>query len=280
MKILLVSGKCLSNTDSSKYCEFIKELVNADIFKTNEDKIAYVFPGDSSEINIKAERLINFAVKSVGDKSLQIPDLNPLAVREIYNFFVDFNADIVVSFDSGFLGLMSQVWAIRKKVPYALYTTNSIEDFKTKTSRFLKGIFMNTGLSSEFLNNFYHNCTAIFVSDEYNSEKLQNIAYMGKIILVKENPSKKVFQKFIYNELESLIKSQPRYIKSTIFKKIIDRIPFNPFSSNEHKINSRKNLNIGTLIFAGGAVLTSIIAFTTWKNLNRIKEKITKKETK
>ena len=77
-----------------------------------------------------------------------------------------------------------------------------------------------------------------------------------------------------------MIKSQPRYIKSTIFKKIIDRIPFNPFSSNEHKINSRKNLNIGTLIFAGGAVLTSIIAFTTWKNLNRIKEKITKKETK
>lgn len=280
MKILLVSGKCLSNTDSSKYCEFIKELVNADLFKNSNDKIAYIFPGDSSEINIKEERLINFAVNSVGDRSVQIPDLNPMAMKDIYNFLVDFNADIVVSFDSGFLGLLSQIWAIRKKVPYALYSTNSIENFKTKTSRFLRGILMNTGLSGEFSSNFYHNCTAIFVVDEYNSRKLQDISFKGKIILIDESLSKTKFQEIICNELKSLIKSQTRYIKSNIFKKIIDRIPFNPFSSREHKKNAKKNLNIGTLIFAGGAVLTSIIAFSTWKNLKRIKEKISKKDTK
>ena len=280
MKILLVSGKCLSNKDSSKYYEFVKELVYSDIFKNSDDKIAYIFPGDSSEINIKDERLISFAVNSVGDNSVQIPDLTPMAMKDIYNFFVDFNADVVVSFDSGFLGLLSQIWAIRKKVPYALYNTNSIEDFRTKKSRFLRGILMNTGLSGEFLSNFYHNCTAIFVGDEYNSRKLQDISFMGKILLIDESLSKSKFQGIIYNQLRFLIRSQPRYIKSSIFKKIFDRIPFNPFSNKENKKNAKKNLNIGTLIFAGGAVLTSIIAFTTWKNLDKIKGVFSKKDTK
>ena len=114
MKILLVSGKCLSNADRSKYCEFIKEFVNTDMFKANKDKLAYIFPSDSSEINIENEYLINFAIKSVGDRSVQIPDFNPVAINDIYNFFIDFNADIVISFDNGYLGLLSQVWAIQK----------------------------------------------------------------------------------------------------------------------------------------------------------------------
>jgi len=278
MKILLVSGKCLSNTDGSKYCEFIKELVNTDLFKANKDKLAYIFPAESSEINIENDCLINFAIKSVGDRSVQIPDLNPIAISDIYNFFIDFNADIVISFDDGFLGLISQVWAIQKKVPYALYDTRSDGEFKTKTSNFLRGIFRNTGLSGEFYSNFYHNCTAIFVSQESDFNKLNEIQYKGTIILHKKGLSKEDFQNTVIGELKSLIKSQPRYIKSTIFKKIIDRIPFNPFTNTEDNKNRTKNLNIGTLIFAGGAVLTSIIAFSTWKNFNKIKDKISKKD--
>jgi hypothetical protein len=279
MKILLVSGKCLPSTDSDKYCEFLKDLVDTDIFKINKNKLAYIFPSDTSEISIKDDRLINFAIKSVGDTSMQIPNLSPMAINDIYNFFIDFKADIVISFDEGFLGLLSQVWAIQKKVPYIYCNTNTNEEFKTKTSRFFRSIFKNTGLSDEFYSNFYHNCTAIFVFKDSNSQKLQDLSYKGTIMLIDENLSKEEYQQLIFAKFKSLISSQPKYIKSNIFRKIVNRFSFTPFSSQENIKNDKKSLNIGTLIFAGGAVLTSIIAFATWKNFNKIKEKISKKDT-
>ena len=278
MKILLVSGKCLSNTDRIKHCEFIKEFVDTAKFKTNRDKLAYIYPSDSSEISIENDYLINFAIKSVGDRSLQIPDFNPVAVNDIYNFFIDFDADIVISFDNGYLGLLSQVWAIQKKVPYALFNTSSKEEFKTKTSKFLRGVFKTTGLSGEFYSNFYHNCTAIFVLEADNLSKLQEIAYKGTAMLISNSLPKGRFQDMIYDELKTLINSQPHYIRSSIFKNIIDRFSFISFSSKDSKKEDKKNLNIGTMIFAGGAVMTSIVAFFAWKNLNKIKEKISKKD--
>jgi hypothetical protein len=140
-------------------------------------------------------------------------------------------------------------------------------------------MFENTGLSDEFYSNFYHNCTAIFVFDEANSKKLQDISYKGTIMLIDGALSKEDYQKLILNKFKSLISSQPRYIKSNIFRKIVNRFSFTSFSKKEGKKNDKKSLNVGTLIFAGGAVLTSIIAFSAWKNFNKIKGKFSKKDT-
>ena len=162
-----------------------------------------------------------------------------------------------------------------------MYFTNTNTDngFKTSTSKFLNKIFKVTGLSGEFYNNFYHNATAIFTFDKGTEKILDEIEYQGTIIKFDPNTSKDEYLLKVYQNYKSLIKAQPKYIKSNIFRKITQRFSFDRLlNGNKKAKKEQQKMNIDTLVFTGGAVLTSIIAFTAWKNFNKLKNKISKEE--
>ena len=80
-----------------------------------------------------------------------------------------------------------------------------------------------------------------------------------------------------YQKFKDIIQAQPKYLKSNIFKKILKQVNFrNVFGLEKEKQISNKNVNLSTVIFAGGAIATSLVIYTAWQGLNRIKNSIKK----
>ena len=149
MKILLITQKNNCKDKSDAKSVLLRDLEKRNYFKINRDKLAHMFLGDTSEISIQEDNLINYTVKSTGDNDVNIPNLNPVAVREIFNFFNDYNADIVNSYDDGFLGILAQVWAIQKKVPFVFTESDQKLPVKTRTSKLFQFLVKSSGIGNK-----------------------------------------------------------------------------------------------------------------------------------
>jgi len=279
MKILLITGK---QFDEKAECTIengcvLRGIVKTNLFKINKDKLAHIYPAEISEISIKNDHLINFSIKSIGNDKTQIPNLSPIAINEILSFLNDFKPDIINSYDDNYLGVLGQIWAIQKKIPFVFTHSKKDATLDTKTFKLLHTLFQGTGIGGEFIKNFYHNCTSIIITNLETKKRIEEIHYEGSIFFIDLELDVQKYLEETYKKFKKIIVMQPAYIKSNLFKKILRYVSFGKLFKIGNTSTKKRGIGIGTVLFAGGAIATSLIAYSTWKGLNIIKNKISKR---
>jgi len=260
MKILIISGNTVTSEDYKKFVHKQIELLWHDRSFTggSDNKIGILLPGERTEIFIEESGIVKFFFNSYDNGNLQIPKLTLGSINDINNFITEFRPDLIHSFDEGFLGLMSQYRAVRKKVPYilTLLPQNQIPRNGLAT-KVLSSVIRQFGFTNEFVKNYYHNCRSLITTTVPQVEMLHNIHYQGEIRCKRELDHSGYFEYY-----SDLLNKQPEYIRSKNFQDIVKYIP------EKEQIQGGIKLKPATVFFMGTAVLGSLLAYTALKGFS------------
>lgn len=274
MRILLISGTV---EGSEQYQQNISAQIE-DLKKTDPElRMGVLLPGDVSRVEITEKNIVKFQVNSRGDATLQIPKLTPAQIREINNFISEFNPDIIHSYDEGFLALIAQFWAIRKKIPFLLSLGNLIEQENSLTGSIIIKLLSPFGFNERFISNFYHNTTGIICNNEVQLEFIKKLKYQGRIF-DQLNQTKAITE--IY---KAIYLGQQEYIRSKIFSSITELIPSEGLRDSIEEIlpernqkKYQKNLGLKPLFWLGAAIVGSLVAYFGLKKNNLPEKKVEK----
>ena len=112
MRILLV-------WDISKPLKELFDLSNIKL--RSSDKLAVILPAESTRVIIDKDNIIKYEIKCIfTEKDKRIPQITPKDIDDLNIFLKEFNADLIHSFDTDVLGLITQNWAINNKIHYLL----------------------------------------------------------------------------------------------------------------------------------------------------------------
>jgi hypothetical protein len=274
MRILLINGT-VEGTD--QFQQNIASQIDR-LIKTDPDlRIGVLLPGTSSRVEISENNIVKFQVNSRGDATLQIPKLTPAQIREINNFISEFNPDIIHSHDEGFLALIAQFWAIRKKIPFLLSLGNLIEQENSLTGNIILKLLSPFGFNERFINNFYHNSTAIICNNEVQLEFIEKLNYKGRVFNQIKNhlTTAEIYQ--------TIYRGQQEYIRSPIFSSITELIPseglregIEDMLPERNQKKYQKSLGIKPLFWLGAAIVGSLVAYFGLKKNQEQDKKVEK----
>ncbi len=265
MRILLVSGNAQESEIFKKYvAPTLEGILKLEDFKNGTHKLGLVLPGKRNQIEIKDNGLINFEINSEDNQEIQIPNLTPGLVREVNGFLNEFQPDVVHSFDVGFIGVISQFFAISKKMPFILSVIPEQRVQKVGlTSKILGALLSQIGVSAEFIRNYYNNSTAL-IGRKNDLDAVLNFTYfIGTIASDTEVKEGHQLLDF-YNKL---LVNQKRYLKKKSAGK----------DSEQNKEKLIKKTGVIAFLVAGAAVAGSVFAFTALKGISKLKIKKSKK---
>lgn len=250
MRILLISG---TTQDNELFFKRLSPLIET-IKRNNDNRIGVIMPGQRTQIEMPGNTIIKYIVDSRGDSKLQIPRFTPKQINDLNNFLSEFDPDIIHSFDEGLLALLTQYFAIRKRIPFILSLGNIIDKEGTFTDKLLLKLLSPFGFNERFIGNFYHNATAIIYDNELQNEFINKIEYKGKVIKEDIND--------ICEKYKEIIRSHEQYVGSKVYSNITKYIPSEFLKDTIDDILPKKRgVSIKSLFWFLAAIFGSMITY-------------------
>jgi len=233
-----------------------------------QNDIGLLEAGNSTKVVMGDGNLVSFRIECKSNEEIDIPRLTPSQVNSIYNFISEFNPEIIHSYDEGIISLLAQFWSIRNKTPFLLSLGKLKTDRSLPSNVFLK-ILSGFGFNERFINNFYHNATAIILKQENDREFIKKINFEGKTyenVLIEDTPS-------VYSELKV---RQKEYVSSKVFGNLISIIPTTKLKNSvssllpkSNKSQDQKSMGIKSIFWVVAAIIGSLITYFTLKGKNK-----------
>jgi glycosyltransferase involved in cell wall biosynthesis len=130
-----------------------------------------------------------FGIQSAGDGDFAMPALTSKTVNALMDFLDAFEPDIVHAHEPALLGLITQVWARMRLVPF-VHTSHVLPDnvleFGTADALDMKLLRSSFGeaVTQQLLDDFYENCDAIVALNQPAVESIRSFGYDGKIFVI------------------------------------------------------------------------------------------------
>jgi glycosyltransferase involved in cell wall biosynthesis len=131
--------------------------------------VGLICPGDRTEINQAENGLRIFTIESRGEGVLTLPILSHRNLRQLFAFLDEFNPDIIHAHDPLLVGVIGQVWAKMRRVPFILTSHVlpwKILEFGTSEALKIPARALTEPLVEEFFTHFYQNCDAVILMNE------------------------------------------------------------------------------------------------------------------
>lgn len=176
--------------------------------ENTKHKIGIIYPSDQTALHINPNGLIEFKVDALGDETFKALNLLPNKINAIYDFIADFQPDVIHSHGELFLSIILQLWAIRNKVPFVQtihFPISKLEDAEAKkiSIDILYKLINKTGITEEYMNSYYHNCTAIIALNKFILKDLQQIQFKGRTSLISNAIDQRVLRGLPYPQVKS-----------------------------------------------------------------------------
>lgn len=233
-----------------------------------QNDIGLLEAGNSTKVVMGDENLVSFRIECKSNEEIDIPRLTPSQINSIYNFFSEFNPEIIHSYDEGIISLLAQFWSIRNKTPFLLSLGKLKTDRSLPSKLFLK-LLGGFGFNERFINNFYHNSTAIVLNTETDREFVKKINFEGKTyenVLIEDIPQ-------VYFELNQ---RQREYVSSKAFGNLIKIIPTTKLKNSvtsmlpkSSKSQDQKSMGLKSIFWVIAAIIGSLITYFTLKGRNK-----------
>jgi glycosyltransferase involved in cell wall biosynthesis len=129
-----------------------------------------------------------YGIRSAGDAIFQMPDLSTPTVRDLFNFLDDFQPDIVHAHEPALIGLISQVWARMRSVPF-VHTSHvlpsRVGDFgMADTIEVIPQNPISDFAIQSVLSNFFANCDALVALNQPAYDSIREFGYSGPIFII------------------------------------------------------------------------------------------------
>ncbi len=278
MHILYVVGQ---NRDSKAFNDYVAPMIKqmqALHSSTHKVRVGLLFPSNRTAVEIDNNGLILFHLNCIISNETSIPKLTPNNINDINGFINEFKPDIIHSFDQGFIGLITQSRAVSKKIVYLLSVTKELNETERVgiTSKVVLGIAKQIGITSELINNFYNNCTAIIASSQSLDFLTEEHAYQGFKINTKDlDSTNRIYD--LYRRMQIRFKDYEKkrwlqglvniFPSKKIKNKILPKLP-------QRRINKNFKKTVPTsIVYTGVAIIGSLLAFGIISGFSKIKSK-------
>ena len=130
-----------------------------------------------------------FGIQSAGEGEFAMPALTSKTVSTLMNFLDAFEPDIVHAHEPALLGLIGQVWARMRLVPF-VHTSHilptKVLDFGTADALDLKILHSSFGeaVTQQLLDDFYENCDAVIALNQQAVASIRSFGYEGRIFVI------------------------------------------------------------------------------------------------
>jgi hypothetical protein len=263
MRILIIPS-FNSNSNKNKQLESLLNILKSD----TKNDIGLLEAGNSTKVIMGEANLVSFRIECKNNEEIEIPRLTPSQLNSIYNFFSEFNPEIIHSYDEGIVSLIAQFWSIRNKTPFLLSMGKMQSERSLPLKLFLK-MLSGLGFNERFINNFYHNSTAIILNNESDRDFIKKINFEGKTyenVLIEDVPS-------IYSDL---LDRQKEYVGSKAFSNLIRIVPTTKLKNSVTSIlpqgsksQDQKSLGIRNVFWVIAAIIGSLITYFTLRGKNK-----------
>lgn len=258
MRILIIPSFNGNYQQVNQNIEELVRILNGD----PQNDIGLLEAGNSTKVVMGEGNMVSFRIECKSNEEVDIPRLTPAQVNSIYNFFSEFNPEIIHSYDEGIISLLAQFWAIRNKTPFLLSLGKLKSDRSFPSQLFLK-ILSGFGFNERFINNFYHNATAIILNNENDRDFIKNINFEGKTyenVLVEDTLE-------VYSDLKV---RQKEYVSSKAFDNLIKIIPtaklkdsVNSLLPKSNRMQDQRAMGVRSVFWVVAAIIGSLITYFT-----------------
>ncbi|MGC9397733.1 MAG: glycosyltransferase family 4 protein [Anaerolineae bacterium] len=130
-----------------------------------------------------------FGVQSAGEGEFLMPALTGKTVSTLIDTLDAFEPVIVHAHEPALLGLIAQVWARMRLVPF-VHTSHvlphKILNFGTADALDLKLLRSSFGetVTQQILSNFYENCDAVIALNKYAVDAIRAFGYTGRVFVI------------------------------------------------------------------------------------------------
>ncbi len=156
-------------------------------FAKNHD-VLLICPAEKTGVYAE-DNLQVFDIRSAGDGDFAMPALTGKTVNTLMNFLDAFEPDIVHAHEPALLGLITQVWARMRLVPFvhtSHFLPDSVLEFGTADALDMKLLRSSFGeaMTQQLLEDFYENCDAIVALNQPAMNSIRSFGYDGRIFVI------------------------------------------------------------------------------------------------
>ncbi len=156
-------------------------------FAKNHD-VLLICPAEKTGVYAE-DNLQIFGIQSAGEGEFAMPALTSKTVNALMDYLDAFEPDVVHAHEPALLGLITQVWARMRLVPF-VHTSHILPDnvlqFGTADALDMKLLRSSFGeaVTQQLLDDFYENCDAIIALNQPAVESIRSFGYDGKIFVI------------------------------------------------------------------------------------------------
>jgi glycosyltransferase involved in cell wall biosynthesis len=153
----------------------------------NHAEVALICSGERTEITRLPSGLRVLTVESIGEGVLSLPILSHKNLRQIFSFLDEFDPNIVHAHDPLLVGVIGQVWAKMRGVPFVLTSHVlpwKILEFGTKEALKIPARALTEPLVEEFFTHFYQNCDAVIVMNQTAAEGIREQRFNDRVFMI------------------------------------------------------------------------------------------------
>ena len=172
-----------------------------------EHDVMLVSPAEKTGVYVRDEMQI-FGIQSAGEGEFAMPALTGKTVNTLMDFLDAFEPEIVHAHEPALLGLIAQVWARMRLVPF-VHTSHilpdNVLDFGTADAldiKLLRSSFGET-VTQQLLDDFYKNCDAVIALNQPAVASIRAFGYEGRIFVIPNGRDLSLYQACAYADSAS-----------------------------------------------------------------------------
>lgn len=172
-----------------------------------QEDVVLVCPADQVGLHVDEDGTRVYGIRSAGDGDFQMPELTASAVGALFDFLDAFDPDIVHAHDPALIGLICQVWARTRRVPF-VFTSHIIPQraLEFGTADALETSLTGTAFGESFtrylLLDFIADCDGVVALNDVVARSLRRFGYEGTLFTIPNGRDLAVYNACAFPSLD------------------------------------------------------------------------------
>ncbi len=150
-------------------------------------EVVLICPAEKTGLTSGEHGLRVFGIRSAARGDVAIPIITAGTVNKLFTFLNEFHPDIVHAHDPTPLGLLGQIWAKMRRVPFvqtAHMLPSKVLEFGATDAVGLMRSSVTQSVALRFLTTFYDNCDAVVALNHSAADDIQQFGYRKRIFII------------------------------------------------------------------------------------------------